>query len=558
MLAPGTVLDRYRIARRVGAGAMGAVYEAYHTLVGRRVAVKVLLPQFARNEQSLARFERESRASAAIGHDHIVDVFDCGVHDGVPYIVLEYLDGETLADRIGRTGPIPVSEACTIAKQMLWALGAAHAVGIVHRDVKPENVFLLRRSDRVVTKLLDFGISKFAEDMAHDVASVSRHVTAAGTLLGTLQYMSPEQAAGDADVDHRSDLYAVGVLLYEMLTGKAPFDAPRNEDLIYEIVCQPNGIKPLQSHNADIPAELDAVAVRGLSRRRDDRFQTAAEFLAALEPWGDSVPMPPPPTKMQSDPGGIRDAGVDGRVSNPTPLAWARSPDVSGRGFARISSETIPAPPITSVTTLSDRVPTSVAAPPSRARTIGVVATAALLAGLTVAAAVAGRRGRGASSASAAASTSQRASATVALDLEGVPDGAEVLIDGTPHAGGHIAFPRGTTHRVRVTASGHDPFEATVVADRDRTLGVALPRIAAPATPPATTTLTAAPSAPPVVPNPPVANPTEGRHHRRDPAAGGTAPSPAVPAAGGASPTPATPTTTAPHSSVPIPLTNEY
>jgi serine/threonine protein kinase len=213
VLELGQLVDgKYRVERLLGKGGMGAVFEGYHTLIERRVAIKVLLPSASSSGNAAARFEREVRATGRIGNDHILDVYDVGVlPDGSRYMVSEFLDGETLADRLAQ-GPLQPKLTAELMLQLLDGLGAAHEKGIVHRDLKPENVFLLRRkADRAdFLKIIDFGISKFQLD---DTSELS--MTATGTVLGTPYYLSPEQARGQGDIDHRSDLYAVGVIIYE-------------------------------------------------------------------------------------------------------------------------------------------------------------------------------------------------------------------------------------------------------------------------------------------------------------------------------------------------------
>ncbi len=283
---PNTVLgDRYLIGRMIGEGGMGVVYEATHLGVGRRVAAKVLRPEYASDAGCVARFERESRASAAIGHENIIDVFDCGIHNGLPFIVMEFLEGESLFDRLERVGTLSLETACTIATQVLSALGAAHAVGIVHRDVKPENIFLVPHGQRLVTKLLDFGVSKFGDVASSLRLASARRLTADGALVGTICYMASEQAVGDANIDARSDVYAVGVVLFEMLSGRVPFDNDMNAALLYQIATQPEGVPSLRGRTHKVPEALDAVVARALCRRREDRWQSAGEFAAALAPW---------------------------------------------------------------------------------------------------------------------------------------------------------------------------------------------------------------------------------------------------------------------------------
>ena len=222
----GAVLaDRYEVVRRIGEGGMGAVYEAKHTVIGKRVAVKVLLEKFVAKSDFVARLLQEARLASSIGHEHIVDVTDFGTTvDGRSFVVMEFLDGESLAELAMREAPLPIERSVGIARQVASALGAAHAKGIFHRDVKPENIYLVKRGDVDFVKVVDFGISK-AVKPAGDEGGEGYRLTHTGLLLGTPLYMSPEQARGEEDLDHRVDIWALGVLLYECLTGEVPFRA---------------------------------------------------------------------------------------------------------------------------------------------------------------------------------------------------------------------------------------------------------------------------------------------------------------------------------------------
>jgi len=213
-----TVGERYRILGRIGEGGMGTVYLCEHIALGKRMAVKVLRPEFSRDEELLRRFQHEARAASQIGQENIIDVFDFGhTAEGSAYFVMEALEGESLGRILTREGPMSLQRALPILMQICRALGAAHQRGIVHRDLKPENVFVVRREDGAdFVKVLDFGISKSA------LASEAKRLTRAGSIIGTPEYMSPEQAAATS-VDHRSDIYGFGVVAYEMLTGRLPF-----------------------------------------------------------------------------------------------------------------------------------------------------------------------------------------------------------------------------------------------------------------------------------------------------------------------------------------------
>ncbi|HEY8432683.1 MAG TPA: serine/threonine-protein kinase, partial [Sandaracinaceae bacterium] len=228
-----TLAGTYRIDALLGAGGMGAVYAATHVRTGRPYAVKVLLPEVAARPGALARFRREAEAIGALGHANIVAIHDFAESDGLAYLVMDRLEGEDLGARIER-GPLPLGEAIAIAGQIAAGLAAAHARGIVHRDLKPANVFLARQPgapERAV--LLDFGLAKSVAPEG-DLA----RLTASGVVLGTPQYMSPEQASG-APVDARTDLYSLATILYEMLAGAPPFSAPSVPVLFAKLVSDP-------------------------------------------------------------------------------------------------------------------------------------------------------------------------------------------------------------------------------------------------------------------------------------------------------------------------------
>ena len=280
LLAPGTRLDdKYVVIRHLSTGGMGAVYEVEHTLIGKRLAAKVLLPELARKADILERFRREARAASAIGHEHIVEVTDFGESGSsagsAPFIVMELLKGTTLGDEIARIKRLEPARAVRIARQMLSALSAAHARGIVHRDLKPDNIFLVpREHDDDFVKVLDFGISKFLDDTGE------HELTRAGAIIGTPTYMAPEQAAGAPDVDHRVDLYATGAILYRMLTGVRPYQAPNFQQLVFLIM--QGRLTPPRQKVPEIPPYVEAAVMKAMEVNPGDRYQSARQFSDAL------------------------------------------------------------------------------------------------------------------------------------------------------------------------------------------------------------------------------------------------------------------------------------
>ena len=270
---------RYRVLRLVAEGGMGAIYEAENLAAGSRVAVKLLHAHYARDPEIVGRFRREAFAASAIGDQHIIEVLDLGqTDDGSVFMVLELLEGRDLAAEIRAKGPLPVGQIVHIASQVCEALAAVHAKEIVHRDLKPENVFLIERGgDPDFVKVLDFGISKVKAALGTPEDAATR----TGTALGTPYYMAPEQARGAKDVDHRVDLYALGVMLFRALTGQHPFDDASFPMLVLKICTEPP--PPVRRYRGDVPEALEALILRLLAKDREQRFPDARAVQTALE-----------------------------------------------------------------------------------------------------------------------------------------------------------------------------------------------------------------------------------------------------------------------------------
>jgi eukaryotic-like serine/threonine-protein kinase len=265
---PQVLLGRYEVGRLLGAGGMAEVFEGRDRLLARRVAIKVPLQQYAHDPEFVRRFRREAQAAASLSHPGVVAVYDTGSEDGTHFIVMEYVEGRTLKDVIRAEGPLNPERAAEVAGDVCSALAAAHARGLVHRDVKPGNV-MLTPDGRV--KLMDLGIAR---------AAVGETATQTAAMLGTAQYLSPEQAQGQA-VDFRSDLYSVGCCLYEMLTGTVPFRGATPVAIAYRHVREDPA--PPRMLNPDVPAPLEAVCLKAMAKRPDDRYQTAIELRQDLE-----------------------------------------------------------------------------------------------------------------------------------------------------------------------------------------------------------------------------------------------------------------------------------
>jgi two-component system LytT family response regulator len=276
-LAPGSKIAHYRVVSRLGAGGMGAVYLADDTRLGRRVALKVLPANVAADPERIERFLQEAKLASALTHPNVAYIYEIGEYDGLRFLAMEYVEGEPLSVRLGR-GPLVVSELLSVGIQVADALDDAHSKGIVHRDIKPSNLMLTPRGH---VKVLDFGLAKLEapgrREALHDETQL---MTSAGVVMGTVAYMSPEQALG-RDVDHRADLFSLGVVLYEMATARLPFPGATPSETMARILgSQPEAIARF---NYDVPESLDRVVRKCLEKDRERRYQSARELLVDLK-----------------------------------------------------------------------------------------------------------------------------------------------------------------------------------------------------------------------------------------------------------------------------------
>jgi serine/threonine-protein kinase len=340
-LAKDTVVaGRFRLVQELGRGGMGSIWGAHHVGLNIPCALKFILDGAAASDEARARFEQEAQAVARLRSPNVVQILDHGVWEDIPYIAMELLEGEDLAKRLGRRGQLDPQEVSAIVTQVARALTKAHAVGLVHRDLKPANIFLVHDDDGEVVKVLDFGIAKQTQ------AALSGNYTMTGALLGTPQYVSPEQGRGTKMVDYRSDLWSLGVIVYKCITGRLPFQSDTLVDLLVQIIFSP---LPVPSHVASVPAGFDAWWARAVARNPAERFQSAREMAEALaEIAGLPTNVAPPPLGTGPPQVGVgvrvpdREASLP-RSSPPTPppssVATSSLP-ATGNSFSLSSPQT--------------------------------------------------------------------------------------------------------------------------------------------------------------------------------------------------------------------------
>ena len=322
MIAVGQTIGNYTITAKLGEGGMGVVFLAEHPVIGRKVAMKAIHPELSRNPEVVSRFVTEAKAVNQIGNEHIVDIHDFGTTtDGDFYFIMEFLQGEALSDRLRREAPLEPARALGIAAQVADALASSHAHGIIHRDLKPENIFLIHKGGTTdFVKVLDFGLAKLT--LGDDKVS---HKTRTGSVMGTPYYMSPEQCEGRPNIDHRADVYSLGVILFEMMTGKVPFGGEGYGEIIVKHITAP--IPSPRAINPRIPAACESILLRALAKNRDERFRGMEDFrVAMLDPERYALAPSIVPT-----PGPLSGYGADRGIA-PTRLMDAKA-----------SSEVVPA-----------------------------------------------------------------------------------------------------------------------------------------------------------------------------------------------------------------------
>ncbi|MBW2536428.1 MAG: serine/threonine protein kinase [Deltaproteobacteria bacterium] len=484
----GQILDeRYHVEHLVGRGGMGRVYVGSHARVGRKVAIKILNADLASDSEIVKRFFREARAAAAIGHRNIIDVIDVGVTDDkAPYLVMEYLEGESLAGLLERAGSVNLGAACGIVTPVLKALSAAHKAGIVHRDLKPENIFLSYPEDGPPeVKLIDFGISKVTQE------AQGTRLTDTGQLLGTPAYMAPEQAEDAVEVDERTDIYAVGVILYELLSGQLPFDASSNYKLLAQVLRgKPT---PPKEANPEFPDEAEPVVLKAMARSADDRYESAGAMLEDIRKLS-----------AFTDRGEKLKVLASG-VFKPTLPQGELGSHISSDGAGAESAEEVLADIVQKHTPTQDRAPSE---PQSKSRTVWLLVAVVAVAGLSswYVARSDGGETEAATSTLASAGTDDDSADVVRITVQGAPEGATILYDGAPVPDNPFEARKGRgIVPLRVLADGYEPFAVSVVPDRDK--AVEIEAVAIPEEPPedvgdevdaaATTQPTTAPARPP-------------------------------------------------------------
>ena len=260
-----TQLREYQVLEKIGEGGMGAVFKAMDSNLGRMVAIKALHPTLTSNSELIARFKQEARVQANLIHPNVVGLYNFFEEKGLYYIVMEFIEGETLSNRIKRTGLIPPQYSLPIFKQMLAGVGFAHSKGIIHRDLKPSNVLIDAQNN---VKIMDFGIAKMVGD---------RSLTKTGTKMGTMYYMSPEQVLGERDIDSRADIYSLGITLFELLTAKLPFNTDVSDFVLMQQIVQ-NELPSVKQHYPYVPDNVDSAIFKATRKERSERFQNCEEF----------------------------------------------------------------------------------------------------------------------------------------------------------------------------------------------------------------------------------------------------------------------------------------
>jgi serine/threonine-protein kinase len=492
----GQVIEgRYKLLRLLGQGGMGAVYEAEHLHIAKKVALKFLKPELCARVEFTRRFLREAQAAAATGHKSIVEVHDISqTPEGELYLVMEYLEGQSLATLLEQRPVLETSLAAYIACHVLSALAAAHERGIVHRDVKPENIFLQDTGQPwPEIKLLDFGASKIQEG----VGPMSGRLTATGIVLGTPYYMSPEQARGELDVDHRADIYATGVVLYENLTGQLPFSGANYNAVMANVISAP--VTPPSMIRPDVPAGLERVVLKAMERSLVERYGSAVEMLADLLPFIEekatatialprgvtwerltSMRVPRESLPVAAVPAGSSSRFDTTRAEFSTPVrsrvplwvvlvttAFVVAALAVGGTLLAVDFGRPDEPRATASGPVHPTAAPVAVTPPAQPQVLPPPVTpAALDASVEVA-----------HDAAAADAAPELPAKNVTVTLTGLPDGARIYVGGDPVTGPVLTVARGVAPvEIRVEAAGRRPWQREVLPDQDIIIPVSLER----------------------------------------------------------------------------------
>jgi eukaryotic-like serine/threonine-protein kinase len=457
-----TTVGNYKVTKLLGEGGMGMVYLGEHPVIGRKVAIKVLHSALAKDQDIVSRFFNEARAIHLIGHANIVEILDFGATpDGQPYFIMEYLTGEALSEHVAR-GPIPAAEVMAIADQMCRALSAAHAKGIVHRDLKPHNVQIIERDGKMMVKILDFGVAKIlaAPDGSQSVK------TRTGSLMGTPLYMSPEQCKGAGLLDHRTDIYSLGVMIFEMLAGRPPFMAEGIGELFAMHMLEE--APPVTEFAPATPPAMANAVMKALNKELNDRFASMEDFRRGL--LGELQVMPGQAHGAAKRPGGMS--------KRPSASTQTMSPQAQSTTLSSATSE------------IDDDL-----APPKRKTGLIVGVVGALAAAAAVAFFALPNMGGGAQEGSKppvaalpAPATTPPAPKTVTLRVDATPEGAHVFrkSDGTDLGTAplelELPLKSGAVEYV-VRKDGYKESLLSTDLSRDRKLRVALEKLPPPPPP---------------------------------------------------------------------------
>ncbi len=454
------------------------MYSGEHELIGKKVAIKCLNPEFAAVPIVVERFKREARAATAIGNEHIIDVNDLGdLPNGAPFIVMEFLHGTEFGALIEEEGALPVGRTVRIVRQVCDALAAAHRKGIVHRDLKPENIFLLPRKEHPdFVKVLDFGISKM-----HDPGRGGHKLTQTGMTMGTPMYMSPEQAQGLDTTDHRTDIYALGVILFEALTGEAPFTAETLPMLVVQIVT--GDVPSIRERRPDIPIGLDQIIARAMAKNPADRYESVEELSRALQPYVDLLeesgtqPVASSFGTTASEPRRAKAGMSTAPTMGPTPTLDLQSRDDSAKSNSDESEED------------SERGTTAIAKKRSSAVVGTIVAAAVLAAGMVVAVVTTNSLGPDREpgptqqdteprSADGNTQKQQKPHEGVRIRMSATPADARIFIDDVefPNPMNTLRARNEKPQRIRIERPEYRTIERTVLFDSDQTFVFELQR----------------------------------------------------------------------------------